>query len=79
MNPRNERFNRASQENFTDYHEYLLFSGLPAFNRNRFNNNRTDWLVDYNTKNSHHSLSLRSPIQYLVQKQPDRHIREPIQ
>ena len=37
-----------------------------AFNRNRFNNNRTNWLVDYNAKIPHHSLELRSPIQYPI-------------
>ena len=35
---------------FTDYHIHLLFSDLTAFNRNMFNNNRANWLVDYNTK-----------------------------
>ena len=54
-----------------DYHEQLLFSDLPAFNRNRVNNNRAEWLVDYNTKTPHHSLELRSPIQYLIQQQPE--------
>ena len=31
-----------------------------------FNRNRTNWLVDYNTKIPHHSLELRSPIQYPI-------------
>ena len=35
---------------FTDYHKHLLFLRPAAFNRNRFNNNRIDWLIDYNTK-----------------------------
>ena len=58
---------------FTDYHNHLLFSDLTAFNRNRFNNNRANWLIDYNTKTPHHSLSLRSPIQYLIHQQPECH------
>ena len=42
-----------------------------AFNRNRVNHKKADWLVDYNTKIPHHSLELRSPIQYLIHQQPD--------
>ena len=45
---RDAQFGRLSP--FTDYHNHLLFSDLTAFNRNRFNNNRANWLVDYNTK-----------------------------
>ena len=71
MNAHNERFNRTIQENFTDYHEDLLFSDLTAFNRNRVNNNRAEWLFAYNTKIPHHSRQLQSPIQYLIQQQPE--------
>ena len=56
---------------FTDYHNHLLFSDLTAFNRNRFNNNRAEWLIDYNTKILHHSLQLQSPIQCFIHQQPD--------
>ena len=66
MNAHNQRFNRTLQENFTDYHEHLLFSDLPAFNQKM-----ADWLIDYHTKIPHHSLQLRSPIQYLIQQQPE--------
>ena len=63
MNPHNQHFNRTTQANFTDYHEELLFSGLPCFIHNRINRKMADWLVDYNPKIPYHSLELRSPIQ----------------
>ena len=69
MNAHNQRFNRTIQENFTDYHQHLLFSDLNAFNQKM-----AEWLIDYNTKIPHHSLQLLSPVQYLIQQQPECHI-----
>ena len=53
---------------FTDYHKHLLFSDLTAFNRNRFNNNRANWMVDSNTKIPIIPLAT-IPIQYVIHQQ----------
>ncbi len=44
MNAHVERFNRALQEQFVDYHEDQLFHDLAGFNRKL-----AAWLLDYNT------------------------------
>ena len=66
MNAHVERFNRTLQETFVDYHEDLLFDDLAAFNRQL-----ADWLLTYNTVLPHHSLGRQSPVQFLIQHQPE--------
>ena len=66
MNAHAERFNRTLQEQFVDYHEDLLFDDLADFNRKL-----ADWLLFYNTERPHHSLRLHSPVQFLIQHQPE--------
>lgn len=65
MNAHNERFNRTIQEQFVDYYEDLLFSDIDLFNQEMAN-----WLIDYNTKIPHHSLQMKTPVQYLVENNP---------
>ena len=65
MNAHNERFNR----NPGKLHR---LSRTPAVLRPAaFNQKMAEWPIDYNTKIPHYSLSLRSPIQYLIQQQPE--------
>lgn len=61
QNARIERFNRTIQEEFVDYHLHEL-----AHNIDRFNHLLIEWLIWYNTKRPHHSLNLKSPINYLI-------------
>ena len=65
MNAHNERFNRTIQEQFVDYNEDLLFTDI-----NEFNKEMANWLIDYNTKIPHHSLLMKSPVQYLIENNP---------
>jgi len=69
MNAHIERFNRTLQESFVDYHEDLLFTDLHLFNQKL-----ADWLVFYNAERPHHSLGQRSPLQFLIQHQPQCHM-----
>ena len=66
MNAHAERLNRTLQETFVDDHEDLLFDDLTAFNRKL-----ADWLLAYNTVLPHHSLGRQSPVQCLIQHQPN--------
>ena len=57
-----ERYNRTVQEEFIDehlgaIHDHVLFGKKLA-----------DWNIWYNTKRRHHSLGLRSPLQYLIEE-----------
>lgn len=57
-----ERYNRTLQEEFVDehldtIHDHHLFAQQLA-----------DWNIYYNTKRRHHSLGLKSPLQYLIDK-----------
>jgi len=65
MNAHNERFNRTIQEQFIDFHEDLLFTDIALFNEKM-----TNWLIDYNTKIPHHSLLMKTPVQFLIQNNP---------
>jgi len=65
MNAHNERFNRTIQEQFVDYYEDLLFSDIDLFNKKM-----AYWLIDYNTKIPHHSLQMKTPVQYLIENNP---------
>ncbi len=69
MNAHNERFNRTLQEQFVDYYDDLLFTDIDEFNKEMAN-----WLVDYNTKIPHHSLFMKSPVQYLLENNPQCHM-----
>lgn len=66
MNAHIERFNRTLQESFVDYHEDLLFTDLA-----RFNQKLADWLLFYNAQRPHHRLGQRTPLQFLLQHQPE--------
>ncbi len=65
MNAHCERFNRTIQEQFVDYHADLLFTDLALFNRKV-----AKWLLEYNTVIPHHSLGLRTPVQFGFQQLP---------
>jgi len=69
MNAHNERFNRTIQEQFINYYEDLLFTDLQEFNKKL-----ADWLIDYNTKIPHHSLFLKSPVQFLLDNYNECHM-----
>ncbi|MCV6599360.1 MAG: integrase core domain-containing protein [Alphaproteobacteria bacterium] len=69
MNAHNERFNRTIQEQFVDYNNDLLFTNIDLFNEKM-----ADWLIDYNTKIPHHSLQMNSPVQYLLNINPQCHM-----
>jgi hypothetical protein len=56
-----ERYNRTVQEEFLDYHLDELLD------INQGNKLLTDWNIYYNTKRRHHSLGLKSPINYLIE------------
>lgn len=65
MNAHVERFNRTIQEEFIDWNLHLLQD--PS----QFNKKLADWLVWYNTKRPHKSLKLQSPVQFLIQENPE--------
>ena len=69
MNAHNERFNRTIQEQFVDYYDELLFTDIDEFNKEMAN-----WLIDYNTKIPHHSLLMKTPVQYLLENNPQCHM-----
>ena len=54
-----ERFNRTIQEEFIEQTDYDI-----AF-VNEFNNELTEWLIEYNFNRPHKTLDYRTPIQYL--------------
>ena len=57
-----ERYNRTVQEEYLDYHLDELID------INQGNQLLAEWNIYYNTKRRHHSLSLLSPINYLIEK-----------
>jgi len=65
MNAICERFNRTVQETFVDFHEELLFTDLDLFNEKL-----ADWLVKYNGIRPHKGLDLKTPVQYIIENQP---------
>lgn len=69
MNAHNERFNRTIQEQFVDYNDDLLFTDIDLFNQYM-----ADWLIDYNTKIPHHSLQMKTPVQYLIENHNECHM-----
>jgi transposase InsO family protein len=65
MNAHCERFNRTIQEEFVDWNLHLLED--PS----KFNKKLADWLIWYNTKRGHKALKLKSPVQFLIQENPE--------
>ena len=61
MNAHVERFNRTVSEDCIMRHRDLLRDDLPAFN-----DRLVDWLLWYNCERPHQSLSMLSPMQYIV-------------
>lgn len=65
MNAHLERFNRTIQEEFIDYHSFLLL------NPTDFNRKLIDYLIWYNTERVHHAFQNKfSPIQFMMTLQP---------
>ena len=65
MNAHLERFNRTVQEEFIDYHAFLLL------NPDEFNRKLIDYLIFYNTERVHHAFQNKlSPIQFMMTLQP---------
>lgn len=65
MNAHDERFNRTIQEEFIDYHTSELL------NLKQFNDKLMDYLIWFNSERPHWSLGLKSPIQFLIEKDPN--------
>lgn len=65
MNPHVERFNRTLQDEFLDFHEYLLLEP------DQCNQEMIDFLLWYNGQRPHWSLNLLSPIQFLKLNHPE--------
>jgi transposase InsO family protein len=61
MNAFIERYNRTVQEQFVDWNMDLLFTDIEEFNRQLM-----DWLIWYNTKRPHQSLSRQAPLKFYV-------------
>ena len=61
MNAHLERFNRTIQDEFIDYHSYLLI------NPDEFNRKLMDYLIFYNTQRVHHAFQNKlSPVQFML-------------
>ncbi len=55
-----ERYNRTLQEEFIDYYEDIIHD------KKLFNQKLTDWNIYYDCERRHHSLGLKSPLQYFI-------------
>ncbi|MBD3794191.1 MAG: DDE-type integrase/transposase/recombinase [Campylobacterales bacterium] len=65
MNAHLERFNRTIQEEFIDYHSFLLL------NPDEFNRKLIDYLIFYNTERVHCAFQNQlSPLQFMMTLQP---------
>jgi hypothetical protein len=65
MNAHLERFNRTIQEEFIDYHSFLLL------NPDNFNRRLIDYLIFYNTERVHCAFQNKlSPVQFMMTIQP---------
>lgn len=61
MNAHLERFNRTIQDEFIDFHTYLLI------NPEEFNQKLIDYLIFYNTERVHYAFQNKlSPIQFIM-------------
>ena len=56
-----ERYNRTLQEEFIDYHTDIIHDKKLFFQK------LADWNVYYDCDRRHHSLGLKSPLQYLIE------------
>ena len=65
MNAYIERFNRTLSEEFIKHHRVTLATNLPLFNQKLI-----DYMIYYNTVRPHYSLSLLSPLEYIVSNRP---------
>ena len=61
MNAYIERFNRTLSEEFIKYNRVTLAHDLELFNQKLI-----DYMIYYNTERPHHSLSLLSPLEYIM-------------
>jgi len=61
MNAYIERFNRTLSEEFIKHHRVTLATNLPLFNQKLI-----DYMIYYNTLRPHYSLSLLSPLEYIM-------------
>jgi len=62
MNSHVERFNKTIQDEFIDYHSYLLI------NPDEFNRELIDYLIFYNIQRVHYAFKNKlSPIQFMIQ------------
>lgn len=61
MNAFVERFNRTVKEEFSDYKRITLAHDTVLFNRELIK-----WLLWYNCERPHHSLGLKSPMQFII-------------
>ncbi len=74
MNSHIERFNRSIQEEFIDYHSYLLI------NPDEFNRKLVDYLMFYNIDRVHFAFQNKfSPIQFMIQWQEQKLSQEQLQ
>lgn len=64
VNAHEERFNRTIQEEFVDYHVPELLNPLT------FNEQLIEYLLWYNGERPHWGLKLKSPIQFLTERNP---------
>jgi putative transposase len=58
-----ERYNRTLQEEFIDYHTDIIHD------KKLFNQKLADWNIYYDCERRHHSLGLKSPIDYLIENE----------
>ena len=65
MNGHVERFNRTLSEDLIAQYLSLLRDDLNAFNEKL-----VEWLIWYNTERPHESLSLKSPLQFIIAQLP---------
>lgn len=66
MNAHVERFNRTIQEEFIDYHAFLLF------NPDEFNRKLVDYLMWYNDRRVHYAFQNKlSPLQFMMSLQSE--------
>jgi transposase InsO family protein len=61
MNAHIERFNRSLSEEFIKSNRVILAHDLPLFNQKLI-----DYMIYYNTERPHYSLSLLSPLEYIM-------------
>lgn len=74
MNAHIERFNRTIQEEFVDYHVWLLK------NPDDFNRKLMDYLIFYNTERVHHAFKNKlSPVGFMLQWSNNNKIKLPLE